>query len=459
MKDSKVIALALLLLVAQVTANAQDRADARHHVRRTPIVSAVEKVRPSVVNISTERVVLRRRFGDSFGFGDDVFDRLFEDFFRDSRLERRKVQTPLGSGCLITPDGLVLTNEHVVRRATNLKLSLGSGESFEATLLAADVKNDLALLRAKTDKPRQAIPMGTSSDLMLGETVVALGNPFGFENSVTSGIISALNRDITVGTGRNAVNYKGLIQTSALINPGNSGGPLVNVLGDLVGINAAIVDQAQGIGFAMPIDRARDVLAPLLATPQVSEAWPGVETVTAKGRNGALVTAVETPGPAAGLLAKDDAIKEIDGVAVKEPFDFLLSIVQHKPGDKVSLKVARKGKSLRLELTLGRMAEPSPGKLLRDKFGVIGQNMTLTLARQLGVATGKGVLISDLVRDGPAAKVGLRRGDALVQIGAYPVANLRAAGTALRNVRTGEQVFVLIVRGRRRAYTHITAEK
>ena len=449
----------VFLLLPLAAAAAQDRADPNRRARRTPIVEAVEKVRASVVNISTERTVLRRRFGDSFGFGDDQFDRLFEDFFRDSRLERRKVQTPLGSGCIITPDGLMVTNEHVVRRASNIKLSLGTGEAFEATLLAADVRHDLALLRAKVDKPFQSIPMGTSSDLMLGETVVALGNPYGFENSVTSGIISAFNREITVGRGQDAIDFKGLIQTSALINPGNSGGPLINVLGELVGINTAVVDQAQGIGFAIPIDRARDVLAPLLSSPHVSEAWPGIETVTAKGRRGARISALDPKGPARQRLEKDDVIQEIDGVSVRDAFDFLLTIVQHRPGDSVSLKVLRNGTPKRLKLTLGRLPEPSPQELLSAKFGLTGQNMTPTLARQLRVAMTRGVLISDVVRDGPAAKVGLRRGDVIVQIGAYPVADLRAAGAALRTAQAGRQLFVMVVRKRWRAYTHITVEK
>ena len=173
--------------------------------------------------------------------------------------------------------------------------------------------------------------MGTSSDMMLGETVLALGNPFGFENSVTSGIVSAFNREIEVG-GNDSARYDKLIQTSALINPGNSGGPLVNVLGELVGINTAVVDQAQGIGFSIPIDRARDVLAPLLGAAQVSEAWAGFRGETTEKRDGVLVISVKAKAPASDTLAAGDIVREADGARVGDLFDLLLRIVQHKPG-------------------------------------------------------------------------------------------------------------------------------
>lgn len=430
--------------------------------RRTPIVAAVEKVRGSVVNISTERVVVVRRGFRPFSDADDLFERMFEDFFgrhyRRQEVERRKIQTPLGSGCIITPDGLVVTNEHVIRRATNIKLSLDTGETFDAELLAADPTEDLALLRVKVDKPLQAIPMGTSSDLMLGETVVALGNPFGFENSVTSGIVSALDREITIG-GREDVKYTGLIQTSALINPGNSGGPLTNVLGELVGINAAVVDQAQGIGFAIPIDRARDVLAPLLATPQVSEAWPGFKALTTEKRNGVRVAEVEPKSPARGAVKPGDIIRAVDGAPVRDLFDFLLSVVQHKPGDSVRLEILRDGKQVTVALTLGRMAVPTAKKILYDKFGIQAQNLTKTLSAQLGTEVDRGVLVAEVWADSPAREAGLQRGDVIIRIGAQPVRNLKDAAVALRSTQAGERVFIRIVRGTYVARGWITVRK
>ena len=453
-------ALLAALFCAAGAASGQAGGTLNPEVRRTPIVVAVEKVHGMVVNISTERVVVvRRGFQSRLKPGSDPFDRMFEEFFGRQgyapEVERRKVHTPLGSGSIITPDGLVITNEHVVRRATNITLSLDTGETFNGVLLAADPTEDLALLRIKADRAVPAIPMGVSSDLMLGESVVALGNPFGFENSVTSGIISAINREITVGAGPEQVKYTGLIQTSALINPGNSGGPLINVLGELVGINSAVVDHAQGIGFAIPIDRARDVLAPLLATPQVSEAWPGIRAVTTEGRDGVRVAEIDPKGPAGGLLETDDVIREIDGTAVNDLFDLLLGVVQHKPDDKISLKVVRDGKPVAVTLTLGRMPVPSPKKLLYDKLGIAGQNHTSTLAKQLGSAVDYGVLVSEVWRNGPAEEVGLKKGDVIIQIGARPVRNLHDAAAALQVTHAGERVFVRIVRQEIGAYAWI----
>lgn len=434
--------------------------DARMDLRRTPTVKAIERVRGSVVNISTERVVVVRR-GVSPFFGDDVFDRMFEDFFGRGRgagrVERKRVQTPLGSGCVITSDGLVVTNEHVIRRASNIKLSLPSGETFDAELLAADPTEDLALLRAKAKHALKAIPMGTSRDMMLGEAVLALGNPFGFENSVTTGIVSAFNREIEVG-GREGIKYTGLVQTSALINPGNSGGPLVNILGELIGINTAVVDQAQGIGFSIPIDRARDVLAPLMATPQVSEAWPGFAAVTTEKRDGIVVKDVEPGAPAAQVLRTGDVIREVEGKRVCDLFDFLLRVVQHKPGDTVALAVTRKGKALPLRLMLGKMEVPSPAKMLRLKLGVQGQDLTPALARQLRTGVSSGFLISEVVPDSPAANVGLQPRDVLIQVGPHPVKGLREAASALRNTRPGQRVFVRLIRGNYSARTWITVK-
>jgi serine protease Do len=424
-------------------------------VRRTPVVEAVRRVRDAVVNISTEGMVNVRRSLGPFGPG-DPFERSFDDFWSGPVVERRKVKSPLGSGSVITPDGLVVTNEHVIRRASTIYLTLDNGERFEAQLLGADPEHDLALLRAKADRPLPAIPMGTSSDLMLGETVVALGNPFGFENSVTSGIISALDREIAIGSGGESVTYKGLIQTSALINPGNSGGPLVNVLGRMIGINAAVVDQAQGIGFAIPIDGARDALAPLLTGPHVSEAWLGFKGETVAGRRGTRVTEVEAAGPAHDLLKTGDVISAIDDGAVRDLFDLNLAVAQHKPGDAISLSVGRDGGPETVQVVVGRLPELSSEELLRRKLGIRGQDLTKSLARSLGVAVDEGVVIADILPDGPAGKIGLIRSDVIIQLGSQPVRNLRDAAAALRETRAGESLIVMIVRQNYRAYAPVT---
>lgn len=454
----KIRLMLIMLFLTSTLAVGQEAAPdeaQRLALRRTPIVIAVERVRDSVVNISTEQTVSVRRGFGPFGPG-DPFDRFFEDFWSGTEVERRKVQIPLGSGCIITPDGLVITNEHVIRRATNIQLSLDTGETYEAELLAADPSGDLALLRAKADKPLKSIPMGISSDLMLGEPVIALGNPFGFENSVTSGIVSALNREITIGEQPDVVTYTGLVQTSAAINPGNSGGPLVNIFGELIGINTAVVDMAQGIGFAIPVDTARETLAPLLAGPRVTVGWLGIEGETIKGRNGARVVKVNPDGPAVKLLQPGDIITETDALPVKDIFDLDLFLVQRKPGDSVTLQVTRAGNPVRLRVTLAQAPTPSAEELLRDKLGVSGQDLTNALARPLNLAINEGVLISNVLPKGPADFVGINRGDVIIRIGALPVRNMQDAAAALQNAVAGQRLLVVIVRQNVRAQTVIT---
>ena len=445
-----------LLLVVPAAFGGQDDTRA---ARRTPVVKAVEKVRAAVVNISTERVVVRRQYDGFFGPGGDEFDRLFDDFFRSQRgrvIEKQRVQQPLGSGIIITSDGLVVTNEHVIRRASNIRLSLPDGETFEAELLAADPDEDLALLRAKTDKPLPAIPFGRSADLMLGETVIALGNPFGFENSVTAGIVSALDRKVTVGSGADAVEYKELIQTSALINPGNSGGPLVNVLGELVGINAAVVSHAQGIGLAISADRARERLAALLATRSVAGAWTGIQAVTHDRQRGVRVVEIAPNSPAAAALQPEDNITELNGKPVTDLFGFALAITQRKPGDLLRLGITRGGKRKTVALTLAPVPEISAAEAFSARCGIEGKDLTPAVAKSLNIRVDQGVFITKINAPGPAADSGLQAGDIIVQIGAHPVRNLRDAAEAVLDARAGAQMVIVIVRGRYKAFTRIT---
>jgi len=457
------LATLAVLLALTCRANLAAPADSRK-LRRTPVVQAVEKVRDAVVNISTEQVIVRRSYDGFFGPGGDAFDRLFEEFFRrhspDNRVvERRRVKQPLGSGCIITPDGLVVTNEHVIRRASNIRLSLASGETYDAKLLAADPEHDLALLRAEADKPLPAIAIGSSSDLMLGETIIALGNPFGFESSVTTGVVSAFNRKITIGSGSDAVQYKKLIQTSALINPGNSGGPLVNVLGELVGINTAVVSQAQGIGFAIPIDSARDYLAPLLATRNVAGAWSGIKAATAKSRNGVVVTEVAPKGPAADLLKTGDRIYRIDNAPVGDLFDFALVVAERKPGDRLRIRYRRNGKERTATLRLAPVPKISAAEIFAARCGIEGKDLNPSVAQKLKMHVDFGVFITNIKKDGPAADSGLEPGDVIIQVGAQPVRNLQDAGQAVLDLRAGSRVLIVIVRGRYKAFTRITLAK
>ena len=442
--------VAVLLCLAALSATAQEP------TRRTAVVRAVEKARLSVVNISTEQEVQVRTV-DPF-FGDDIFDEYFRDFFGRRSATRRKVEGPLGSGVIIDAAGYVVTNEHVVRRATNITLSLPDGTTCEAELLAADPVSDVALLKVVKPKGLRAITMGASGDLMLGEPVIALGNPFGFENSVTSGIVSALHRSITVGQGRSAIEYEDLIQTSALINPGNSGGALLNIHGDLIGINTAVVGGAQGIGFAIPVNAVRDVLARLFAGPRVTNAWLGMTLDRKEGDPGARVATVEPEGPAdAAGLRKGDQIVSLANTPVRDPFDVRHRLLKLAPGTTVSFDTVREGKTQTVRVTSRPRPKLTPLKLVQKRLGMSVQNISRAMARQLGLRVAVGVVVTEIEDGGAAANIGLRQNDVVIQFGSHRVRDLDDMAAVLNDAQAGERLLIQIIRGRVRAYARIVA--
>jgi len=235
--------------------------------RKTPVVIAVSKVSPAVVNISSEYQLRNRP--NPFGFDlDPFFDNFFKDFF-DPYVPRQQKRYSLGSGVIIDGKrGYILTNSHVVEKTTKIKITLKDGRQFDGHLVGADPDSDLAVVKIESDNPLPSIKMGNSDDLMIGETVIAIGNPFGFSHTVTTGVISALGRSIRTSD----TIYRDFIQTDASINPGNSGGPLLNINGELIGINTAIYAKAQGIGFAIPINKARRIIKDLIRFGEVIHA-------------------------------------------------------------------------------------------------------------------------------------------------------------------------------------------
>ncbi|MBW2500673.1 MAG: trypsin-like peptidase domain-containing protein, partial [Deltaproteobacteria bacterium] len=270
-------------------------------LRRTATVEVVEKVGPSVVNITTERITQTQ---SPFG-GRRSFDPFFDEFFQNFFEPRQRTVQSLGSGVVFDREGHVLTNEHVIARADRVRVTLSDGREFDADLVGADPNNDLAVLAIRTEEQLPFTPPGSSDDLMVGEPVIAIGNPFGFSNSVTTGVISATNRSVNA----QSHTFHGLLQTDALINPGNSGGPLLNAEGKLIGINSAIYGGAQGIGFAIPIDVARRVIHELLLYGEVHPVWLGLEFQDLdpalrdvmdlpNGLAGALVNRLHAGGPA-----------------------------------------------------------------------------------------------------------------------------------------------------------------
>ncbi|NLK52358.1 MAG: PDZ domain-containing protein [Syntrophomonadaceae bacterium] len=321
----------------------------------TTIADMVEKIGPAVVNINT---TFKTRVQVIDPFFNDPF---FEQFFGDSlRRQSTEVQHGIGSGFVISPDGYVVTNEHVIQGASEITVTVtGFREPIPARVVGADRELDLAVLKLQIDRELPAITLGDSSTLRAGDWVVAIGNPYGLDHTVTAGVISALGRPIQIEDRT----YRNLIQTDAAINPGNSGGPLLNLAGQVIGINTAVNAQAQGIGFAIPINTAKEVLEDLINKGKVVRPYLGVymQTITPEianylglpDRQGALVAEIIANSPAkkAGLLSKD-VIRKLENKNINDPEDLRQKLREHQAGDKVTLEVIRNQQTVQITVTL-----------------------------------------------------------------------------------------------------------
>lgn len=310
-------------------------------LRETPIVKAVQRVRGSVVNIRGEKTVAAPAPG----------------------AEANRRVNGMGTGVVIDGRGYIMTNHHVVDGVREILVTTADGQRYTAKQVARDAETDLAVIKIDPPAPLPVTPIGTSSDLMEGETVIAVGNAYGYEHTVTRGIISALHRAVQVS---DAQFYDDLIQTDASINPGNSGGPLLNIDGEMIGINVAVRAGAQGIGFAIPVDKVAAVAASLLASCNVSKAWIGVISSNdpSSPRPGMVVGAVEGKSPAAEAgLAAGDVVTAVDAKDIRRPLDFQRAMLDHRAGEKIRLTVRRAGEPLALSVTLAdapEAAKPVP---------------------------------------------------------------------------------------------------
>lgn len=377
---------------------------AQAYERRSAVVEAIATAGPAVVNIRTEQIV-QRRSSPFFGFGDSFFD----DFFGQMAPPRTYRTQSLGSGAIIDPRGYLLTNAHVVEKASKIYVALlGETREREAELVGMDVATDLAVIRLKVDRPLPSLSMGRSDDLLLGETVIAIGNPLGLENSVTTGVISAPRRRLPDGEGGLAV----FIQTDALINPGNSGGPLININGELIGINTAIAQQAQGIGFAIPVDVARRVARDLIEHGRIRPAYTGIlpgnisrTMAESRGAGGALITEVDPGSPAdrAGLRVAD-VILAVDGVQTDSGGEFLALMRTYPPGSRISLAVLRGVDEQTIPLQTAKLPPDYVASYAERLFG-------------WSVADGRGGVVVTAVRPGsPAAAIEADTGDLIVEV-------------------------------------------
>jgi serine protease Do len=411
--------------------------------RRTPVVAAVERTRGAVVNVSAEELV-RVRVGGAAG--NDMGQLLFEEFFGRPRTREGYAVTSLGSGILVSPEGHVLTNAHVVERGARFRVQLLDGREIPARLLGTDPSTDLAVLQVETRERLPFLPSGRSDDLMIGETVVAIGNPFGLSHTVTSGVVSALHR--RVGEGRRPL--FDVIQTDASINPGNSGGPLVNVQGQLVGVNTAILgDRNAGIGFAIPIDRARRVAEELIRHGEVREVWLGltVEDEPARSdrvdvqRMRVVVRGVSPGSPAAGAgIRKGDAVEVVGEHPVESAAEFRFRVRDLPPGTTVRLALSRGGRRLSADLAGVELSPERVEALVTQATGIVaGEERT---------PDGPVVVARTVRNDGAAARLGMRGGDWLREVNGREVSSLAEWRKALSQARRSGRLVLLVQRGR-----------
>jgi serine protease Do len=424
----------------------------------------VKAVSPAVVNISSTKIVKRQQA---------PYDEFFDNFypFPDGKSRKFKEQS-LGSGVIVSPDGYIVTNNHVIEQSSEIKVTLYDKRSFKARIIGTDSKTDIAIIQIEArDLP--IIPWGDAEKLQVGEFVLAIGNPFLLSHTVTMGIVSAVGRaDVGIA------DYEDFIQTDAAINPGNSGGPMVNIRGELVGINTAIFSKTggyQGIGFAVPSNMVKAVMEQLIKTGKVTRGWLGVtiqeltpelaQQFGLKYSEGVLVSDVSRGSPAqqAGIV-RGDIILEYSGKKVQDVGLLRNAVAQSKVGSQVPVKILRRDKEMTITATVVALpaegaeakAGSSQGRDLYENVlaGVRVMDLSAAVAKQLGVeAEEKGVVVVNIESGAPAEEAGLRRGDVIHEINRQRISNLNDFNKIVAKIRQGENVLLFVNRGGRKFYT------
>jgi serine protease Do len=422
---------------------------------RSAFVEVATRVQPSVVSIRSERTVT---VAPGEGFGEDFFRGTpFEDFFRrqPSPPQKRK-QSGEGSGVIVDSQGYILTNHHVVAGADRLTVRFSDGKELKGTVRGSDPKTDLAVVTVEA-KGLPAAALGDSDKIQVGEWAIAIGSPFGLEKTVTVGVISAKGRS-GFGTGT----YEDFIQTDASINPGNSGGPLVNIDCEVVGINVMIIQPGQGIGFAIPINLAKTIMASLIKEGKVVRPWVGIglqnlteelaQSFNLREKEGALIGQVYEGSPAekAGLKVGDVVI-DIDGVPIKGSQDVVREVLRKQVGQKIQVTVVREGKRIEIPVVTEQMpAEPSEEKTgqaeKKDWFGLRVKPITPEMAKQLGLSRAEGVIIDNVEPGSAAQEVGLRKGDVVLEVNRQRIQNESDYQKTMEKTKPEQGVLLLVNR-------------
>jgi serine protease Do len=424
-----------------------------------------EKLSPAVVNISTVQKTTQRGerpfrgfrspFRERQPFGTDPFREFFERFFGETPPQGRQ---SLGSGFIINPQGLIITNNHVIEEADKINIILRDEREFEAQIIGRDPKTDLALLKVQTFVDLPTVPLGNSEALRIGEWVMAIGNPFGLSHTVTVGIVSAKGRIIGAGQ------YDNFIQTDASINPGNSGGPLFNTRGEVIGINTAIIAGGTGIGFATPVNLAKELLPQLHDKGKVTRGWLGVmiqkvtpelaQSFRIQQPAGALVADVVEGSPAAkGGLQRGDVITSFDGTVIHEMHELPRIVANTTVGKQVKVDILRQGKTSTLTVTIVALKEDTP-ESPTDVVGQLGMEveaLTPELSQNLGIRHQEGVVVTTVDEEGPAAAAGIREGDVILEVNRARVRTPEEYTKALQK-GAGNPLLLLIARGESTLY-------
>jgi serine protease Do len=425
-------------------------------------VRVADIIEPVVVNIASTRIEKTQSYSSQFGspFGDeDPFNDFFKHFF-PSEPGTRKIQS-LGSGIIIDKRGYVLTNYHVVEKATDIQVTLGDGNSkktYSAKIMGSDSRTDLAIIRVENKKGEEfpVAPLGDSDKIRIGEWAIAIGSPFGLEHTLTVGVISAKRQNVSIQNN----NYEDFIQTDASINPGNSGGPLVNIRGEVVGVNTAIYSPSGGfvgVGFAIPINKAKEILTSLIENGKVVRGWLGVriqditdelaKSFNLTGKDGALVNEVVAAGPAekAGIK-RGDVIVEIDGKPVKTTSELRSIVGRISPDKKTKVKVMRGGKEVMLGVVLGKAPEDGGEALSKDEATNDSLGLTVQNSKD-------GVVVTKVEPGSLAQSAGIREGDLIKEANNKEIKDVPDFENAAKEAK--ETMLFLIKRGDITIYTAI----
>jgi serine protease Do len=462
MKTAKALALSCLLTglamspwsLGTVSAAAENPAVPAQSVTEqqpmaSPFTPLVQKLTPTVVNVKVSKV-------EKTGFpSSQMPGNPFEEFFNHQQIPQNRTVQGAGSGVIISNDGTILTNNHVVEGAKEVEVILADQREIKAKVVGRDPKTDLAVLKIDPGKGLPAANMGDSSQLQVGDWVMAIGNPFGLSHTVTSGIVSAKGRVIGAGP------YDDFIQTDASINPGNSGGPLFNMKGEVVGINTAILPNGQGIGFAIPINTAKPLIPQLVSKGEVTRGYLGVSiqsispdlTAALKLENakGALVADVVAGGPAdkAGIK-RGDVIVSLDGKTVQDSHDLPALVAATPVGKDVTVTVIRDGKERQLSARVAKLeseetASEETRQPAQGKWGMQLHDLTPPVAKQLGIKVGKGVAVVGVQPGSPADQAGIQQGDIIIEVNRQTVESVKEVKEEV--AKAGTDSLVLLVKG------------